>query len=328
MPASSRMPGDQVDGFPAGLDEHRVEQGVLAHRVGRRVRHGGRAAPARGRLEVARQRRGDDVAVREVAVGRGVLGAGVGEAGDVGADDGVDLVLDHPQLALPRGRLDRRPQPRPVLALEHRGAARLRAAPRAAPSAGAARRAAGRGRGRACSCTSACGRAGTARPSPGAGRPRWRAGRVPTAGSGPGRARRTTCAPRGGSSSGLPVLAGCAPASKRAKSWFSAASAGRLPVALRTTSGASKRDQARPLDVRRQGVADLLVGAHRGDVHEPTALVEDREAGGPRRPQARSTPMWNTGPSLPYLVLRPSRGGPGGAAARAPRRRGARAGCR
>ncbi len=46
-------------------------------------------------------------------------------------------------------------------------------------------------------------------------------------------------APRGSRNSGLPVLDGWAPASKRAKSLFSAASAGRLPVALVTISGAS-----------------------------------------------------------------------------------------
>ena len=54
-------------------------------------------------------------------------------------------------------------------------------------------------------------------------------------------------APRGVSAnSGLPVLDGWAPASKRRKSRLSAASQGRFPDALATTSGASTATRQRP----------------------------------------------------------------------------------
>ena len=87
-------------------------------------------------------------------------------------------------------------------------------------------------------------------------------------------------APRGVPlNSGLPVLARWAPASKRAKSRLSAASACRLPVALRTISGASIATTI-ALDVRRERGADLLVAARGGDVHQPAAVVQHCQAGG------------------------------------------------
>ncbi|EPQ78599.1 hypothetical protein MMMB2_3261 [Mycobacterium marinum MB2] len=57
-------------------------------------------------------------------------------------------------------------------------------------------------------------------------------------------ARRAARGPR--ANSGFPVLAGCAPASNLRKSRLSAVSAGRWPVALATTSGASKATRQAP----------------------------------------------------------------------------------
>jgi hypothetical protein len=52
------------------------------------------------------ERRGDDVALGEGAVGRGRLGAPYGEEADVGAQHGVDRVLGPAQVALAGRRLD------------------------------------------------------------------------------------------------------------------------------------------------------------------------------------------------------------------------------
>ena len=80
--------------------------------------------------------------------------------------------------------------------------------------------------------------------------------------------------------SGLPVLEGWAPASKRAKSLLSSASAGRLPVGVGDDERGVDRDEAAALDVRRQRGHDLVVGADGvHDQHEPTVVVEDGEPG-------------------------------------------------
>ena len=111
-------------------------------------------------------------------------GAVIGEQRDVGAHHRVDLVLDHPQLALARRRLDRGD------AASVHGSGR-RGAAAGLPSASPSRRPISAQQlgaqqlevaARSCSCTSASGRAGTARPSPGAGRPRSRAGARPERG--------------------------------------------------------------------------------------------------------------------------------------------------
>ena len=154
-------------------------------------------------------------------------------------------------------------------------------APRGGGPARAARRGAGRGCGRACSCTSGCGRAGTARPWPGAGRPRSPGVAPGTAGRCRGPSARASRAPRGSvANSGLRVLDGCAPASKRAKSRLSAASHGRLPVALRTTSGASIATRQSPATygARAAPIASSVSAALTR--HQVPAVVEDGEAGG------------------------------------------------
>ncbi len=88
-------------------------------------------------------------------------------------------------------------------------------------------------------------------------------------------------APRGWTAnSGLPVLDGWAPASKARKSRLSAASAGRLPVALTTTSGASIATRQRPSTYAVERGHDRLVGGPGRDVQQVTVGVQDRDAGG------------------------------------------------
>ena len=263
--------------------------------------------PRGRRLEVRRQGRGDDVAGLEVAVRRGP----------------VRLARRRtarrrrrrrrpPGPRPPAARSCGRPSPRPTAAPARRAAAasarpggRSRAAagrrsptPRAARPARSARSAAARGPGRACSCTSASGPAGTAPPSPGAGRPRSRGAPAPSAGScraraGPRSGRRAGCS----RNSGLPVLDGWAPASKRAKSLFSAASAGRLPVALVTISGASIATRQSPSTY---GSSAATISS---SVPRPT-----RAAGGRRR---RGRPArWACGHPRPGRLRRSAWGQP------------------
>ncbi len=85
--------GDQRDRPLTGLDQRRLPGGVLLDRAARRV------------VVLRRERRRDDVAGPEVAVRRDAAELEVDEAGEVGAQHRVDLVLDHPQLALPGGAL-------------------------------------------------------------------------------------------------------------------------------------------------------------------------------------------------------------------------------
>ena len=177
------------------------------------------------------------------------LGPALGEQRDVGADHRVDLVLDDPQLAL----AGRRPRPRDAAPSTSLGAGQPQRRVRGRqpleqlhqPQQLGGRSGA---RGRACSCTSASGRAGTARPSRGAGRPRSPAARAVDAGSmsrpsSVGRSARRGCRRR------TPACRCWTGARRRrtgAKSLFSAASAGRLPVAFSTTSGASMATRQSP----------------------------------------------------------------------------------
>ena len=118
MPASSRIPVTRRHELLARCHEHGVAQRVLAHRVGLRFRclrgllagfsgvvlFG--AGCSRGGGEPGGQGRRDDVPGLQVAVRRGGAGTPGHEHGDVGADDGVDLVLRDTQLALAGGGLD------------------------------------------------------------------------------------------------------------------------------------------------------------------------------------------------------------------------------
>ena len=199
---------------------------------------GRRAAPA-GSAGAPRQGRGDDVAGREVAVRRGQLG------------------LAARRTARRRRTPPRRPGPRRdggrSCVRPARPARRARQPWWWVTLSGAARRRGPRG-GRLRTSSSSrswsrvrpglflyfsVGPAGTAPPSPGAGRPRSPGAGPSSPGRGPGRARRPAGRRGVSLNSGLPVLDRWAPASKRAKSRLSAASQGRLPVALPTTSGAS-----------------------------------------------------------------------------------------
>ena len=259
--------GDQVDGAAADLDQRRPPVGVLLDRAaGRAVRVVGLVAGQRG---------GDDVAGRQVAVDRRPLRLVVGEAADVGAEHGVDLVLDHPQLALADGVLHLGPQTGPhrvgrglhdrldvahereqlraqqlevaallVLVLqgarqseEHDGR-RVRVdldRPALAPRPRVEVEAQQR-----------------RHPS----RPGLSVGELRAAGVGGVRGRLE--APEVG---GERLLGGPGP--------------GGVGDDQRCVEG----DQAGPVGVRRQRGEDLLVGAHRRDVDQPPVLVEDREAG-------------------------------------------------
>ena len=96
------------------------------------------------------------------------------------------------------------------------------------------------------------------------------------------------------------MLAGWAPASNRAKSLFSAASAGRFPVALGTTSGASKATRHGPSTYGARVSQDLLVGAHARHVHQPPVLVEHGDAGGLTLAPGEVDTDVEHGASLPY----------------------------
>ena len=205
-----------------------------------------RAVPGRRDRSSGRVGR-DDVAGRAVAVRRGRSGSRSANSATYAHTTASTWSSTRRRSLLRGGRPPTGPPGPPGRARRPASAGRRPPAPRAGGSARAARRGARRACGRACSCTSGSGRAGTARPSPGAGRPRSPAARRPDAGSmsrlepraEPGAARPVA-------NSGLPVLDGCAPASNRAKSRLSAASAGRLPVGLVTTSGASMATRHRP----------------------------------------------------------------------------------
>ena len=206
-----------------------------------------RSRPGRGH-EVGRQRRGDDVAgVERRRRWWSSLRAPGGEQRDVGAEDGVHLVLDDPQLGSCAGRRHRldRSRPRDPAALERQRRVGASASPSTRPHQGSSSARSDssvrpglflyfRVRPSRNSATVAgWGYTSTAR----------RARRERGFRSRPSAA--TTAAPRGVPvNSGLAVFDGCAPASKRAKSWLSAASAGRLPVAFLTISGRVEGDQA------------------------------------------------------------------------------------
>ena len=291
MPASSRMEVTSCDGLVGRQPQLAAGSSAYsrtAEAAGSSV-SGATRGPRGVGLQVVGQGRRDDVAGLEVAVRRGPLGL----AG-----------CEH---ARRRRRRPRRPGPRrpaarscgppsprrcaaparPArLGRRRRGRrpgaeGRRRRGPRADRAARSARRGAARGLGRACSCTSASARAGTAPPSPGAGRPRSPAGIAPTVGSCPARAGPAIRAPRGCSrNSGLPVLEGCAPASNPAKSLFSSASAGRFPVALVTISGASIATRQSPSTYGARAATIVVVGGRRGHVHQLPVVVEDGQAGG------------------------------------------------
>ena len=113
-----------------------------------------------------------------------------------------------------------------------------------------------------------------------------------------------SAAPRGVPlNSGLPVFDGCAPASNLAKSLFSAASAGRLPFALVTISGASIATRQSPSTY---GASAARISSSVRTAETCTSRPESSSTASPVarfRPQARSTPMWNTQPSLPHHGL-------------------------
>ena len=208
--------------------------------ISRGVRQRGAAATSLGSArerQIGWQRRRDDVAGLEVAVDGDVVRPVIPIQRDVRAHHGVDRILVPVELSRPCCGLDPFPQ-------LHPGHIAIRPQPRAGPSSPSMcviNRSNSRWRSSkaAASCISGSSRARTARSSPGAGRPRWPAGSPSMRDPCRGRGGRQAGAARGSLNSGLPVYAGCAPASNLWKSRLSAVSQGRWPVGLFTISGAS-----------------------------------------------------------------------------------------
>ncbi len=246
------------------------------------ARPAGLATPRRGG-DVRRQGGRDDVAGVQVPVDRGRLRTPVGEQGDVGADHRVHLVLDPAQVDLAGGRLDRGPQ-----------------RPPGAPLAVHLQRRVGAGKPfdqaqqhdqlTAQLLQVAAGLVLVLEGPPQPEEHHHRRVRVDLDRTpGPPRARVHVQAqppdqPRAAGAIAELRLAGVAGvrAGVEAGEVLVEQRLGR-PVAggVAHDQRRVEGDQARPVDVRRQVVHDLVVGAHRGHVHQPAAVVEDRDAGRP-----------------------------------------------
>ena len=245
MPASSSRVDDQGEVAVGRADQRRPAARrrwrwrpgprPVSVPVGRAVRSGGSVG-----VTVA--------PVARVAVGRHVLGSPGREQRDVGADDGVDRILDAAQLALAFGRLDRLAQFEPVVVVgdpQRRGGLgqsldevhqpqQLRPQLReAAARLGLVLQ-------------------GPAEPEQRHRRrvrvdldgPSWRLRLADRCrGRAPWRAGRRAACPR---TRAFRCSWGVRPASNFAKSRLSAASLGRWPVGLVTTSGASKATRQSP----------------------------------------------------------------------------------
>ena len=331
MPASSSSAVTRATNCSRGRAQLGLPGGVLLHGARRTgVARPASAASRGARLESGGQRRRDDVAGLEVAVRRGAARAGARRT------------------ARRRRRPRRRPGPRPpaarscgsavstcatsagqAVAASTRSGGSASPGPRAAHQPSSSARS-GRGRGPACPCTSASGRARTARPSPGAGRPRSPAA-APRARVDVEPERPASRAPRGCRRelrlAGVGrVGAGVEPREVPVQRRLGGPVAGGVG----DDSGASMRDQAVALDVRRQrGRRSRRRCATVRDVHQPAVVVEHGQPGGLAcSPQARSTPtkctkaLSRAAAAAPRPAPRCTTSAPGGS--RRPRRRRAR----